>query len=135
MGRIIQEVDPPKLSSRIGKLPEGDQTTIAAARDAQPGKLTRFVRGDLDWVVMKALSKERERRYETATAFAQDIQHFLHHEPVMAGPPSAIYRMRRFAGKAPATAGGNSDVHCRLNGLDVLGSQRTRQCPQRGRIC
>ena len=62
----------------------------------EPARLTRLVRGDLDWIVMKALEKERDRRYETAGAFAADVQRFLDQEPVEAGPPTASYRLRRF---------------------------------------
>src|SRR5262249_28313397 len=62
----------------------------------EPIKLGRFVKGDLDWIVMKALAKERDRRYESATAFAQDIERFLNHEPVSAGPPTVGYKLRKF---------------------------------------
>src|SRR5947209_15737158 len=62
----------------------------------EPLKLGRFLRGDLDWIVMKALAKERDRRYETASGLAKDIERFLNHEPVLAGPPSAGYRLRKF---------------------------------------
>ena len=54
------------------------------------------MRGDLDWIVMKALAKERERRYESAIGLAQDVERFLNHEPVAAGPPTASYRLRKF---------------------------------------
>ncbi len=59
----------------------------------EPAKLGRFVRGELDWIVMKALAKERERRYEAASALARDLERFLNHEPVQAGPPSAGYKL------------------------------------------
>jgi serine/threonine protein kinase/tetratricopeptide (TPR) repeat protein len=92
--RVVREQEPPTPSKRISTseaLP-----TVAANRQMEPIKLGRFVRGDLDWIVMKALAKERDRRYESATAFAQDIERFLNHEPVLAGPPSANYRLRKF---------------------------------------
>src|SRR5262245_59078049 len=63
----------------------------------EPAKLTKLVRGDLDWIVMKALEKDRNRRYETANSFALDIQRYLADEPVLACPPSAGYRLRKFA--------------------------------------
>ena len=63
----------------------------------EPSRLSRFVRGDLDWIVMKALAKERNRRYESAIALAQDLERFTNHEPVTAGPPTAAYRFRKFA--------------------------------------
>jgi hypothetical protein len=70
-------------------------------------KLSRFVKGELDWIVMKALSKERDRRYETANGFAKDIERFLNHEPVLAGPPTAGYRLRKFIrrSRGPVIAG------------------------------
>ncbi len=94
MLRVIREVEPPTPSSRISTseaLP-----TIAASRQSEPARLSRFVRGDLDWIVMKALSKERQRRYESAIALAQDVERFTNHEPVSAGPPSRVYRFRKF---------------------------------------
>ena len=79
------------------------------------------MKGELDWIVMKALSKERDRRYETANGFAKDIERFLNHEPVLAGPPSARYRLRKFVRRnrpqviarrgRPARAGGRDRGH------------------------
>jgi tetratricopeptide (TPR) repeat protein len=92
--RVIREVEPPTPSSRISTseaLP-----TIAATRQFEPTRLGRFVRGELDWIVMKALAKERQRRYESAIALAQDVERFTNHEPVSAGPPTASYRLRKF---------------------------------------
>ena len=65
----------------------------------EPVRLTRLVRGELDWIVMKALQKDRSRRYETANSFARDIERYLHDEPVEAGPPSATYRLQKFGRK------------------------------------
>src|SRR5213075_1618894 len=70
--------------------------SIAAQRHTEPAKLTRLVRGELDWIVMKALEKDRRRRYETANGFALDVQRYLADEPVLACPPSAGYRLRKF---------------------------------------
>jgi tetratricopeptide (TPR) repeat protein len=92
--RVIREVEPPTPSSRISTseaLP-----AIAATRQTEPARLGRFVQGDLDWIVMKALAKERQRRYESAIALAQDLERFTSHEPVSAGPPTASYRLRKF---------------------------------------
>src|SRR5436189_2632493 len=95
MLRVIREQEPSKpstkLSSAVG-LP-----TLAKNRGTDPVKLTRLVRGELDWIVMRALEKDRNRRYETANGFAMDIQRYLADEPVMACPPSAGYRFRKFA--------------------------------------
>ncbi len=92
--RIIREVEPPPPSTRLDssqKLP-----SIAAHRRLEPGRLPRLLRGELDWIVMKALEKDRNRRYETAGALAADVQHYLNDEPVHAGPPSRIYRAGKF---------------------------------------
>ena len=72
---------------------------IAASRDIEPEQLKRALRGDLDWIVMKALEKDRTRRYETANGFAADLLRHLAHEPVLAAPPSRVYRMRKFVRK------------------------------------
>jgi serine/threonine protein kinase/tetratricopeptide (TPR) repeat protein len=94
MLRLIREQEAPTPSSRLSS---DDRTpTVAANRQIEPAKLGRFIKGELDWIVMKALSKERDRRYETAKGFARDIERFLNHEPVSAGPPSAAYRLRKF---------------------------------------
>ncbi len=104
MLRVIREDDPPTPSSRIGSS-EG-LAGIATARQAEPGRLGRSVRGDLDRIVMKALAKERDRRYGSAVELADDIERFLRHEPVAAGPPSAAYRFRKFARRhRPAVVG------------------------------
>ena len=94
MLRVIREDEPPTPSSRISTseaLP-----SVAATRQIEPARLSRFVRGDLDWIVMKALAKERQRRYESAIGLAKDIERFMNHEPVSAGPPTAAYRFRKF---------------------------------------
>ena len=79
--------------------------SISAQRKTEPARLTRLVRGELDWIVMKALEKDRTRRYETASALARDIQRYLDGDPVEAGPPSATYRLRKFARKHRPAAG------------------------------
>jgi serine/threonine protein kinase/Flp pilus assembly protein TadD len=94
--RIIREEEPPKPSTRISTVGQL-ATTISVQRNSDPKRLRQLVRGELDWIVMKALEKDRNRRYETASAFATDVQRFLHDEPVQACPPSAWYRCRKFA--------------------------------------
>ena len=94
MLRLIREVEPPTPSSRISA--SGARAEIAVIRQTEPARLGRFVRGDLDWIVMKALAKDRQRRYESPIAFAHDIERFLNHEPVSAGPPTAAYRFKKF---------------------------------------
>ncbi len=94
--RIIREVEPPKPSTRLNTLASSDQTTTARQRGTAPAQLSLLLRGDLDWIVMKALEKNPNRRYATANGLAHDIQRHLHNEPVSARPPSAGYRMGRF---------------------------------------
>jgi len=94
--RLIREEDPPKPSTRLSDT-QDSVASVAARRKMEPAKLTKMVRGELDWLVMKALEKDRNRRYDTANAFALDIHRYLHDEPVLAGPPSVFYRMRKFA--------------------------------------
>jgi hypothetical protein len=85
----------PTLSNWLSSTAE--LPAIAANRGTEPAKLTKLVRGELDWIVMKALEKDRSRRYETANGFAMDVLRYLHDEPVQACPPSAWYRLRKFA--------------------------------------
>jgi eukaryotic-like serine/threonine-protein kinase len=94
--RIIQEEEAPRPSTRISTLGEAADV-VSANRQSDPRKLGRLLRGDLDWIVMKALEKDRNRRYETANGFAMDVQRYLHDEPVLACPPSVGYRLRKFA--------------------------------------
>lgn len=93
--RILREVEPPRPSTRLSQSVE-TLDAVAAHRDTEPKKLSSQLRGELDWIVMKALEKDRQRRYETASGLAMDIQRFLAGEPVSAAPPSAAYRFRKF---------------------------------------
>ncbi len=94
--RMIREVDPPKPSTRLGTL--GETLGVVAALRATDGSgLGKSVRGELDWIVMRALEKDRTRRYESASAFGQDVDRHLQGLPVEAGPPSAAYRIGKFA--------------------------------------
>lgn len=93
--RTIREKEPPRPSTRITQL--GLASTEAAAnRHTEPRRLASELRGDLDWVTMKALEKDRTRRYQTANALAADVRHHLSNEPVSAGPPSTVYRAKKF---------------------------------------
>jgi serine/threonine protein kinase/Flp pilus assembly protein TadD len=94
MLRIIREVEPQKPSTRVSMA--DDLPNLAAARKLEPKKLAALMRGDLDWIVMKCLEKERSRRYETANGLALEIQRYLADEPVLAGPPAVSYRLRKF---------------------------------------
>ncbi|MDG3002604.1 serine/threonine-protein kinase [Paludisphaera mucosa] len=102
--RRIREEDPPRPSARLG----GSSPGAADRLHPDSARLSRLVRGELDWIVMKCLEKDRARRYETADALARDIERYLAEEPVEAGPPGAAYRLRKFARrhrKALAAAG------------------------------
>jgi tetratricopeptide (TPR) repeat protein/serine/threonine protein kinase len=93
--RFIREEEPPRPSTRLSATDE--LPSVAANRGTEPKRLTTLVRGELDWIVMKALEKDRNRRYETPNSFALDIQRYLTDEPVQACPPSAWYRVGKFA--------------------------------------
>ena len=94
--RMIKEEEPPKPSTRLSESGEA-LASISAQRQMEPAKLTKLMRGELDWIVMKTLEKDRNRRYETANGLATDIGNYLADEPVQACPPSAAYRFRKFA--------------------------------------
>jgi serine/threonine protein kinase/tetratricopeptide (TPR) repeat protein len=91
MLRVIREQEPSKPSTKLSS--SDALPTLSANRGTEPAKLTRLVRGELDWIVMKALEKDRGRRYDTANGFAMDVQRYLADEPVQACPPSATYRL------------------------------------------
>ncbi len=93
--RLIREEEAPKPSMRLSS--SDTLPAIAAARKTEPAKLPKLVRGELDWIVMKALEKDRTRRYQTASGFAADVQHHMDDEAVEACPPSAWYRFRKLA--------------------------------------
>jgi serine/threonine protein kinase len=103
--RIIREEEPPRPSTRLSGSTES-LASISAQRQMEPAKLTKLVRGDLDWIVMKCLEKDRGRRYATASGLAADVHRYLADEPVQACPPSTWYRIRKFArrNKGPVIA-------------------------------
>src|SRR5690606_13316475 len=111
--RIIREEEPPRPSTRISSLIDmspraterhlrgatsarSSAEDIARHRRTDPRHLSRQLRGDLDWIIMKTLEKDRTRRYETASALADDVERHLSQQPVLAGPPSARYRLSKF---------------------------------------
>src|SRR5438445_11393007 len=95
MGRTIREKEPERPSTRISILGGEDLTTTAKRRGLDAPKLVNLRRGDLDWIVMKCLEKDRARRYDTANGLASDIQRHLSNEPVAACPPSNLYRFQK----------------------------------------
>ena len=94
--RIIREEEPPKPSTRLTRH-SGSMSAAATARGTPPTRLGALIRGELDWIVMKAMDKERSRRYESAGAMARDVENYLEGRAVLAAPPSALYRTRKFA--------------------------------------
>jgi serine/threonine protein kinase/WD40 repeat protein len=97
MRRIIQEQEPVRPSTRLSTLMATDRSAVANRRHAEPAMLGSLLKGDLDWIVMKALEKDRRRRYETANGLAADIRRHLANEPVTARPPTAAYRFQKLA--------------------------------------
>ena len=117
--RMIKEEEPPKPSTRLSDSGES-LASISAQRHMEPAKLTKLVRGELDWIVMKTLEKDRSRRYETATGLAEDIGHYLADEPVQACPPSAGYRLKKFIRRNKSAAlVGSAIVAALIVGLAV----------------
>ncbi len=103
--RLIKDVEPPKPSTRLSESGEA-LASISANRQMEPAQLTKLVRGELDWIVMKSLEKDRNRRYETANGLAADVQRYLNDEAVEACPPSSRYRLHKFLrrNKGPVVA-------------------------------
>jgi eukaryotic-like serine/threonine-protein kinase len=101
MLRLIREEEPPRPSARVSTSGQA-VATISLHRGTDPGKLSALMRGELDWIVMKSLEKDRTRRYESPAGLARDVERYLTDEPVEACPPSATYRLRKFARKHKA---------------------------------
>ena len=97
--RVIREEEPLRPSTRLSKMPGINLTTVAQRRGSEPPRLIRAISGDLDWIAMKAMEKNRTRRYETAHGLALDVQRFLSGEPVLACPPSQLYRFRKLVSR------------------------------------
>jgi serine/threonine protein kinase len=93
--RVIREKEPVRPSTRLSKMTGADLTAVARSRNAEPPRLIRAIRGDLDWIVMKALEKNRTRRYESAYGMALDVQRFLANETVSARPPGKFYKLQK----------------------------------------
>jgi WD40 repeat protein len=114
MRRTIREKEPPRPSTRLSTLAADALTTTAKHRHTDAPKLIHLLRGDLDWIVMKAMDKDRSRRYETANGLARDIQRHLNNEPVNARPPSAAYRFERLVRRNRLTFAAISGVAAAL---------------------
>ncbi len=111
--RIIREVDPPKPSTRLSSN-TGTLASVAAKRHTEPRRLGTLVRGELDWIVMKALEKDRQRRYETASGLMLDIRRYLAGEAVLAAPPSTSYRFQKFLRRNRAAVSAGSAIAASL---------------------
>src|SRR5262249_11386314 len=92
--RVVREDEPAKPSTRVST--DAALPTVSANRRTEPRRLAQLLRSDLDWIVLKALEKDRGRRYQTAAGFATDVQRYLAGEPVTAHPPSRRYRLGKF---------------------------------------
>jgi eukaryotic-like serine/threonine-protein kinase len=99
MRRTIREKQPARPSTRLSTMLAGELTKTAKHRAIEAPRLMHLLRGDLDWIVMKALEKDRTRRYETANGLAMDLRRHLDNEPVIARPPSPAYRLRKLLGR------------------------------------
>ena len=95
MRRVIREQEPARPSTRLSTMLAGELVAIAGHRQVEPARLATLICGDLDWIVMKALEKDRTRRYETANGLAMDVQRVLNNEPIVARPPSRLYRFQK----------------------------------------
>src|SRR5262245_25020730 len=127
--RIIREEETQCPSARLSTVEE--LPAISAHRHIEPAKLTKLVRGELDWIVMKALEKDRNRRYETANGFAMDVQRYLADEPVQACPPSALYRLKKFVRRNRARLAVATALGLVLLGAGALAWYADRQATQR----
>ncbi len=125
MQRIIRETDPLKPSTRVRTL-GATLNDVAESRQSSPELLPKLIRGDLDWIVMKTLEKDRKHRYETAHALAEDIERHLRHEPILAGSPGAVYRVQKFLRRHRTTVLASSAAAIVLAGLVFAGVTYTR---------
>ena len=112
--KAIREVEPPKPSTRLSSLTAAELNEIAGRRSEQPTLLSKLLRGELDWIVLKALEKDRNHRYETANGLAADVKRYLANEPVTAVDASATYRLRKWAGRNRLVVGAGSMVAASL---------------------
>ncbi len=121
MRRTIREKEPVRPSTRLRTMVSGEQSTTAQHRRTEAPKLIHLLRGDLDWIIMKCLEKDRTRRYDTANGLAQDVVRHLKQEPVMARPPSTAYRVQKFVRRNKVMVGAASMVGAALV-LGIVGS-------------
>jgi serine/threonine protein kinase len=114
MRRTLRETEPEPPSKRLNTLARDELTATALHRHAEPFKLISQLRGDLDWIVMKALEKDRTRRYETVNGLAMDVARYLDNEPVLARPPSRLYRLEKLVQRNRGVFAATGAVACTL---------------------
>ena len=132
--RMIREDEPPRPSARMSTLQAQALSTISQKRSVDPRRISATLRGELDWIVMKSLEKDRGRRYESASAFATDIQRYLSDEPVQAHPPTAMYRFQKLARKhRPALTAAAVIAAVMILGTTVSAWQAVRATAAEGR--
>ena len=124
--RKLREEEPPRPSTKVNSDPDTSQGT-AEARGTEPRKLVSTLRGDLDWIVMKALEKDRARRYGTPSELAADIRHYLNHEPVVARPASIGYQLRKYARRHRVAVGVAAGLVLVLAAFSVLQALQLRR--------
>ena len=127
MVRRIRDTDPPRPSTRVSSGDEASTTKTARFRRTEPRRLIRDLRGDLDWIVMKALEKDRDRRYASVAALAEDLRRFLNNEPVTARPPSAGYRTGKFVRRNRVGVGFSALLLMSLVAIAIVSIIQTRR--------
>ena len=137
MRRTIRERELQRPSTRLRTMVDADLTAVAKRQSAEPPKLLHLVRGDLDWIVMKALEKDRTRRFESASGLALDVQRFLANEPIGARPPSGAYRFQKWVRRNKPVFAAGAAVFLALVlglGLSLYLFIREREALQRERV-
>jgi len=135
--RAIREKEPPRPSTRLATLTQAELTLVAQQRQTVPSKLPTLLRGDLDWIVLKTMEKDRSRRYETANGLAADLQRYLKNEPVVARPPGNLYRFQRLLQRNKIAFLAASAVTAALIiglGVSIYSGIQERQARQRADI-
>ena len=135
--RILHESEPPRPSARLRTLDTEVAGEVAAARGQSPAALARALAGDLDWILLKALDRDRTRRYASASEFADDVRRYLAHEPALAGPPSATYRVAKFVRRHRAAVTVAATISTLLVGFAIVTSMQSleiRRALDRARI-
>jgi len=137
MSRTIREKEPQRPSTQLSTMLDADLTAVAKRQGAEAPKLVHLIQGDLDWIVMKALEKDRTRRFESASGLALDVQRFLANEPIEARPPSGVYRFQKWARRNKAVFVGSTAVIAALVlgfGLSLYLFIQERAALQRERV-